>query len=72
MFRPGSLPAAQPGRVQGFPFVEIPGGDKLSRIARAAAASAAMTMMLLAAPGPAAAQLGAVEALLRNATDLSF
>nr|PZN90752.1 MAG: hypothetical protein DIU52_05900 [bacterium] len=31
-----------------------------------------MTMMLLAAPGPAAAQLGAVEALLRNATDLSF
>lgn len=42
------------------------------RIARAVAASAAITVIMLAAPKPAAGQLGAVEALLRNATDLSF
>ncbi len=42
------------------------------RIVRAVAASAAITTVMLAAPAPAAAQLGAVEALLRNATDLSF
>jgi len=44
----------------------------LYRITRAVAASAAITVMMLAAPKPAAGQLGAVEALLRNATDLSF
>lgn len=43
------------------------------RIGRAAAACAAITMLLLlAAPRPAVGQLSAVEALLRNATDLSF
>src|SRR5690606_21890984 len=45
---------------------------RLYRIARAVASSAAIAAATLAAPASAAAQLGAVEALLRNATDLSF